>query len=414
MNLGFGVSMLLSAGVLAATAAVAAPAPGGVAPERGKGAVVVSKNVTANPTLRFAGVAGDPELSRAVESFLRASGWFDLTTAENADYVLSGAVRGDVAALDLTMGNAPLGTISVRRNEKPRELAKSLVDAVLENTFKQLKIKGFCHTKIAFAAETAKGIKNIYVCDIDGGDAEQVTNFPNLCVEPCFFPDSRSIGYTRYRRTATDILQTHLYPRMTRRLTALSGLNVGVAFSPDGSRLALISSGAQDHCVDLYVKPVGPGPMRRITRGKSVEASPVWSSDGNRICFVADDTGSPRLYVINADGSGRRRLPSLGGEAVTPDWSADDKIVYATKIDGSYTLAVFDVKTGTNRRATTEPGLWESPAWAPDNRHVVCKRSEGGKSSLYVVDTLTGQIHRLVAAANNLSMPAWSRGAVRK
>ena len=54
------------------------------------------------------------------------------------------------------------------------------------------------------------------------------------------------------------------------------------------------------------------------------------------------------------------------------------------------------------------PGTWESPAWAADNRHVVCKRSDGAKSALYVVDTWTGRARLLLSTPYNLSMPVWS------
>ena len=401
MRLRFFLILSLTLGA----AALPLPVPG--AP------VEVVKTVTTNPTLRFRGVTGNPELTAQMERFFRASGWFDLTSREDAQYTLSGRVEGDRVLLDYGMGGAPLGTLSAPTGSDARTLAKQLVDSVLEFTFREIGVKGFCNTRIAFAAETAKGIKEIFLCDIDGDNIERLTDFRTLCVEPCFFPNGQSVGYTRYNRATTDVLETRIQPRMSRRLTAMNGLNVGVAFAPAGDRIALISSAADDHWVDLYVKPLGPGPMQRLTRSQSVEASPVWSPDGKRICFVSDETGSPRLFLIDADGGNKQRLPSLGSEAVTPDWSSDDKIVYATRIGGAYTVAVLDLKTGENRRVTEEPGVWESPAWAPDRRHVVCKRSDGPRSSLYVIDTLTGKARKLVATSNNLSMPSWSKAALK-
>ncbi len=375
--------------------------------------IVIQKTVTTNPKILFRGVGNQQELTEQMGRFLRASGWFDTVNAEPTLYTLDGRMEGNHIKLELGMGGAPVGTLTLDADGTPRELAKRLVDAVLEQSFKNIPVRNFCQTRIAFAAETGKGIKNIYTCDIDGGDVRQLTHFPTLCVEPSFFPDGRSVGYTRYTQSGTDVLQTQIAPHQTRRLTALPGLNVGVAFSPDGENLALISSSAADHMVDLYVKALSGGPLRRLTRDKAVEASPVWSPDGKKICFVSDESGIPKLHLINADGTGRQRLPALGGEAVTPDWSSDDKIAYATRVGGEYTLAVLDLKTGKNQRATTERGNWESPAWAPDNRQLVCKRDDGGRSSLYIVDTLTGKSRKLLSTNNNLSMPAWSKAPVK-
>ena len=370
----------------------------------GKEIRIVGK-VKVNPTIRFTGIAGSEPLTQEVRSFLRSCGWFDVVSDAQSDYLLSGTAGGGRMRFELRMGGAPVGAWSVPA-ANARAAAKLAVDTILEKLF---KVRGLCHTRIAFCADTARGVKNIYACDIDGGDVEQITNFNSLCVEPCWFPGGDSIGYTKYGKAVTDVVQTRISPRMSRRLTSFPGLNVGVSISPDSRNMALILS--PDHLVDLYVRPVAGGQLRRLTRGRAVEASPCWSPDGTKICFVSDESGRPRIYSIGIDGSGRKRLPSVGSEAVTPDWSEDDQIVYATRVNGVYTLAVLDLKTGENIRATNVPGTWESPAWAPDNRQVVCKRSDGKRASLFVVDTWTGKVRQLLATGNALSMPAWSKGA---
>ena len=168
-----------------------------------------------------------------------------------------------------------------------------------------------------------------------------------------------------------------------------------------------------DHKVDLYVMDIRSRKLARLTKGIAVEASPCWSPDGRRIAYVSDETGSPRINVVGIDGRGRRRLPTIGSDAVTPDWSSDDKIVFASRVGGSYTLAVYDFKTGKASRITNAPGSWESPAWAADNRQVVCKRTYLGRSGLFVVDTFTGRIRELLSTGYPLSMPAWSPCAKR-
>ena len=100
-------------------------------------------------------------------------------------------------------------------------------------------------------------------------------------------------------------------------------------------------------------------------------------------------------------------------------------IVYTATVspDGSYViysdatkagLSKLDLATGKNYRATDVKGTWESPAWGPDNRQVVCKRSDGARASLFIVDTWTGGARQLLATKNHLSMPAWSGVQVRK
>ena len=362
-----------------------------------------------NPTLRFNWNSGPAENKAALHSFLKACGWFDVIDRADAFYELVGHCEGNKTVVTLRCGGAPLGAWQVSGADA-RTAAKTLVDAVLKKLF---NIDGICRTKIAFCADVADGIKEIYSCDIDGGDVTQITRYGSLCVEPCWFPGGQSIGYTKYGKGVTQIVETRLSPRVESRvLTSFAGLNTGVAISPDTSLMAMVLS--PDHLVDLYVRPVHGKQLRRLTKGRSVEASPCWSPDGKQVCFVSDESGRPRIYAIGADGSGRRLLPSVGRETVTPDWSGDNKIVYCTRVGGDYTMAVLDLATGKNYRATDVKGTWESPAWGPDNRQVVCKRSDGARASLFIVDTWTGGVRQLLATKNHLSMPAWSGVQVRK
>ncbi len=386
------------AGLALVCAAFSAPA----APEP----IVVVKQTTFNPTLSFRGVTGDAGLSRELTSILGACGWFDLVRGDKADFTLSGTRNGNVLQLTLEQGGVPVGAWSITIAGGDRAVAKHAVDAIIEKTFKELKVRGFCTSRIAFCAQTAPGVRNIYVCDIDGNNVKQVTHYNSLCVEPCWFPDGKSIGYSKYNRTSIDVIQTVLASRRSRVLSNFRGINAGAAISPNGRQMAVILS--PDHKVDLYILPIGGGKVRRLTSNMAVEASPCWSPDGRQLAFVSDETGAPRIFIASLDGSGRKRLPTIGSDAVTPDWSSDGKIVYATRVNGSYTLAVYDLKSGKNERITEMPGTWESPAWAADNRHVVCKRSDGAKSALYVVDTWTGRARLLLSTPYNLSMPVWS------
>ena len=73
------------------------------------------------------------------------------------------------------------------------ETMKKTVDAIIEKTFSALKIRSFCNSRIAFCAETRPGVRNVFLCDIDGGDVQQLTAYRSLCVEPAWFPNGKSV-----------------------------------------------------------------------------------------------------------------------------------------------------------------------------------------------------------------------------
>ena len=45
---------------------------------------------------------------------------------------------------------------------------------------------------------------------------------------------------------------------------------------------------------------------------------PTWSPDGRKIAFVSDRAGKGEIYVMNADGSGKRRLTRNGAPDFGP------------------------------------------------------------------------------------------------
>lgn len=370
--------------------------------------LVVEASVRDNPTIFFKGIANNSNLNNAVLSFLRACGWFDLSNNPKADYQLSGKVSGGVFYFELTLGGAPLGAWQLPvGNLDDRKLAAAAVDTVIEKSFKELKVRGFCSSKIAFCAQTSKGVRNIYICDIDGNNTKQITRYNTLCVEPSWSPAGNSVIYSKYTQTGIAVIETEVYgAKRSRLLSSFNGINAGAAQSPAARELALILS--PDKKVDLYILNLTSRKLSRLTRSKSVEASPCWSPDGKELAYVSDETGNPRIFVANRNGGNRRRLPSIGRDAVTPDWSGDNKIVYASRVGGAYELGVYDMANQSNKQITRGSGSWESPAWAADFRHVVAKCTMNGKSGIYVVDTWTGKVRPLLTTSYPLSMPAWS------
>ena len=59
--------------------------------------------------------------------------------------------------------------------------------------------------------------------------------------------------------------------------------------------------------------------------GRPEVQTPVWSPDGRRIAFLSRRDGSKEVYVVNADGSGQRRLTRDARFPATPAWSPDGR-----------------------------------------------------------------------------------------
>ena len=104
------------------------------------------------------------------------------------------------------------------------------------------------------------------------------------------------------------------------------GTWMNVDVSPDGTRVAF------DMLGDIYVMPMGGGAPTRIAEGLSYEQQPRWSPDGSRIAFVSDRGGGDNIWLMNADGSGKKQLTKEEFRLLNqPSWSPDGRYIVAKK-----------------------------------------------------------------------------------
>ncbi len=101
-----------------------------------------------------------------------------------------------------------------------------------------------------------------------------------------------------------------------RNLTQNPAKDVRPAWSPDGRRIAFVSR--RDGNSEIYVMNADGSGKRNLTRDRANDDYPTWSPDGRRIAFLrgppqaaSRDRYGYHLYVVNADGSGLRRLTRI-------------------------------------------------------------------------------------------------------
>jgi len=179
--------------------------------------------------------------------------------------------------------------------------------------------------------------------------------------------------------------------------------NFDPVWSPDGSRAAFISGrqccdDGEDHG-DIYViNADGTVSGRaRVTSDERPKLGVAWSPDGTKLAFgYYDSHFDLELAVVNADGTGRHDIAR--GE--NPSWSPDGtKIAY----DDRHSVFIASVDGSNPRRlaAGTEP------AWSPNGTWIAFV--EGVDNLRVIHPDGTGS----VSVASGVAEPAWSPDGTR-
>ena len=118
----------------------------------------------------------------------------------------------------------------------------------------------------------------------------------------------------------------------------------------------------------IYVIRADGSGKRRLTRSGAKDIAPAGSPDGRRIAFASDRDGKFEVYVMNADGSEQRRLVGKPANSF-PAWSPDGrKIAFVSDRDTNLELYVMSADGGAQRRLTRNPHDDGFPGWLPARR----------------------------------------------
>jgi TolB protein len=268
---------------------------------------------------------------------------------------------------------------------------------------------------LAYQSVAADGEDGVFLVRTDGSDDHQIAaHLSGRQAHPDFARDGKRLAFDQLTSEAS---ADQLYVaaadgsgarRVSRCAPPRCAGNSEPAWSPNGRQLA-ISTGSGFHpdgppdrfgigIFDLATRTVRPVVDHPRSVGQDHFAR--WSPDGHRLVFWRahygpGDTVRTAVFLVNANGTGLRRLTPWDMLAGDPDWSPDgSRIVFTTRPLLDFDAGQSELYTirpnGTGLRRLTANGpngpRATQPRWTPD-----------GKAILYTRTTQTGQPRHIYA-----------------
>jgi Tol biopolymer transport system component len=211
-------------------------------------------------------------------------------------------------------------------------------------------------------------------------------------------------------RSSGDLFLDSPDGRQRRRLTRFFGQIPTAAWSPDGSRLALLAR--PRGVVDVYVIDVDGRNLRQLTRNEGDHFGDVaWSPDGQSLAFTCCGEEDEAIFTMHPDGSGRIRIADDSGQ---PAWSPDGtRIAFTSFRDGNPEVYVANADGSDPRRLTSKRAADTDPTWSPDGRRIAFTSARTGREQVFVMDADGANQRRLVVDRWSDQRPAWSRDGGR-
>lgn len=195
------------------------------------------------------------------------------------------------------------------------------------------------------------GDLEIYSMSQSADNIQQLTNSPNLDIDPAWAPDGAQIAFASNRDSEAG-LQIYIMsadgsdPQMVGPVQ--SGENSHPSWSPDGSRIIYqskrdLNGSTIDDNNDIYIiNSDGSEPEQLLMFHSAEDVDPSWSPGGDKIAFISDRTNRDEVYLMDSDGANVTQMTELNVIKSGLNWSSDGRYLV---FEGGGDIYKLDVET---------------------------------------------------------------------
>ena len=276
------------------------------------------------------------------------------------------------------------------------------------------------------------GCDQIFAMNIDGSDMKMLSNGEGKTTCAYFTPDKKSIVYAStfkanpvcppppdYSRgyvwslfTGFDIFKADLDGKNAKPLTTTARYDAEATIRKDGT---IAFTSLRDGDLDIYTMDKNGQNVKKLTNELGYDGGPFWSRDGKQLVYRAfhpqtdkekedyvgllkDNLIRPTkldLWVMNADGSNKRRVTNINKATFAPYFFPDGKrIIFSSNMDDArgrnFELYAVNVDGSNLERITYNDQFDGFPMFSPDGKKIVfCSNrnaAKPGDTNVFIAD----------------------------
>ncbi|MEW5849771.1 MAG: M28 family peptidase [Myxococcota bacterium] len=296
-------------------------------------------------------------------------------------------------------------------------------------------------TKLVFQSEREKDnpFYQIYLMDLETGDTHRVSPGHGKTTCAWIHPDGKRVMFAsthddkdarkkqkdeldfrasgKQRRYSWDfdanydIYETTTAGGTYKNLTGVKGYDAEGSYSPDGKLIAFASNRHAyaaklsdrekellekdpSYFMEIYVMNADGTGVKRLTSHNGYDGGPFFSPDGKRLVWrrFSEDGATAEVHTMNLDGTDVRQVTRLGAMSWAPYFHpSGEYIIFGTNLQGfaNFELYMVDAQgKGDPVRVTHTDGFDSLPVFSPDGKRLswTSSRTADKKAQIFIAD----------------------------
>lgn len=281
-------------------------------------------------------------------------------------------------------------------------------------------------------APKGDGCDQIFSMKIDGTDVKMLSNGEGKTTCAYYTPNKKHIVYASTHKYASqcppkpdfskgyvwslfkgfDIFRADLDGKNATPLTTSARYDAEATIRKDGT---IVFTSLRDGDLDIYTMDKNGGNVKRLTNELGYDGGPFWSADGKQIVYrafhpenekekndytslLAEDLIRPTkldLWVMNADGSGKKRITNFNKASFAPYFFPDGKrVIFSSNMDDpkgrNFDLYAVNTDGSGVERITFNETFDGFPMFSPDGKKLVFASNRNaakqGDTNIFIAD----------------------------